>query len=625
MRIVLAPLLLAFSEALLWGTIVATPQVSPVSPQPVGTPVLITFGATDTGPGPINYRLEVSPPGSTYQIVHDFNMVPSFSWAQNLAEGTYQLRVTARDNGSGESSQTVISYVITSRVTGTQSVVSPTNHPLVALFSAPACPVGGTMQIAFNQNNTANLFLTSSKPCGSGSMNFLVAGLYPKTVYDMNWLVTNNGVTTKGKGIQFTAGTLPASFNLANLTIPVPSTSATSAKEKILLSGFADATVPYATDLYGNVLWFYNGPSTFVQLQRLLPGGTLMICVGLQNAWTGSGVWGNQSKYQVLRETDLAGNVVRETNVDRINEQLPSGEPSITTFNHDAVRLPNGHTLALASTQHIYPANTQGNAKPIAILGNTILDLDTNFQLTWYWNSFEHASGGGQLDLSRPAVLGETCRYNANHSTGLGCPPVLLTNPANDWLHGNSLQYEPDGSILLSLRHQDWVVDIDYGNGTGTGNVLWRLGPDGDFSMQTGGQYPWFSHQHDPEFVLGAMTSFTVFDNGNTRIATYGGDSRGLVLNVDIPDRTANVAYSVDTGVNSVALGSAQLLSNGDYMFLAGDDLTTNAPNETSWSNEYSPSGTVTYSVEAVSSSYRSFRVPDLYTPPNGAGTNVSQ
>jgi len=45
------------------ATITATPTVSPLGPQPVYTPVTITFGATDTGPGPVNYRVAVAAPG----------------------------------------------------------------------------------------------------------------------------------------------------------------------------------------------------------------------------------------------------------------------------------------------------------------------------------------------------------------------------------------------------------------------------------------------------------------------------------------------------------------------------------------------------------------------------------
>lgn len=609
------------------ATITATPTISPspASMQPVYTPVTITFGANDTGPGPVNYSLAVAPPGGTFQMVHDFNLQPSWIWAQNLVEGTYQLQITARDNTTGEQNSVIIPYTITSRVTGGAAVVTATSHPLVALFSAPACPAGSTMQVEFFPQGKINLSSsTDSRPCGSGSMNFLIGGMYGSTTYDMNYLVTTNGVTTQGpQALQFTTG-VPSSAHLIKDFVSVPASSATSLKEKIVLTAYSYPYVARASGLDGKLLWYYAGERPLqTEIHRLLPGGTTLNITGGADSTTGSGLWGAQIKQQLLQEVDLVGNIVRETNVDRINEQLPSSA-AIDCFDHDSIKLPNGHTLAIATNQQIFPAGTQGNAAPISIIGRVLLDLDQNLQVAWYWNAFDHDSGTGQLLITRPATLGEACAYNTKGISPIGCPPVLLTSPANDWLHANTIQYEPDGSLMISLRHQDWLIDIDYANGTGTGNILWIMGQDGDFTMQTPGQYPWFSHQHDAEFTLGGMTSLTLVDNGNVRIAQYGGDSRGMVLNVDIPNRTVAWNFVPDLGVFSHAFGSAQLLSNGDYMFLAGKVIASISPlKELEFSNEYATSGTLTYQQGADYNAYRAFRLGNLYSPPNGAGVNL--
>jgi arylsulfate sulfotransferase len=603
------------------ATITATPMISPASTQPVYTPVTITFGANDTGPGPVNYSLAVAPPGGTFQLIHDFNLEPSFVWAQNLVEGAYQLQITARDNTSGEQNSVIIPYTITSRITK-GAVVTATSHPLVALFSAPACPAGSTMQVVFYPEGKTNLAsATDSRPCVTGSMNFLIGGLYPNMPYLMNYLVTTNGVTKDGpKAIPFTTGAIPSGTNIIKSFLKEAPSTATALADKILLTGCSLAYLPYATDLVGNPLWYYGGSEPIDEVDRLLPGGTLLVVGGGPNSSTGSGLWGLQTYFQVMREIDLVGNTVRETNVDRVNEQLPLGA-AVTDFNHEVIQLPNGHILAIASNQQIFPAGTQGNSAPISIIGDVIVDLDTNLQVAWYWNAFDHDSGSGQLSISRPATLGETCSYNAKGIAQLGCPPVLLTSPSNDWLHGNSLQYQSDGSILMSLRHQDWLIDIDYANGTGAGDIFWRMGLDGDFTMLTTGQYPWFSHQHDAEFTLGGETSLTVLDNGDVRIKEYGGHSRGMVLNVDIPNMTVSNAVAQDLGVYSLAEGSAQLLANGDYMFLAADVPYKSGVVELS--NEYTTGGTMTYSEGALTGAYRAFRVPNLYSAPNGAGVNV--
>jgi hypothetical protein len=164
--------------------------------------------------------------------------------------------------------------------------------------------------------------------------------------------------------------------------------------------------------------------------------------------------------------------------------------------------------------------------------------------VVWYFDAFEHASGAPQLDIKRAAVLGETCAANQS-----GCPQGFLLGDgiaslAKDWLHANSVYYWPapqDGSakgdLIWSSRHQDFVMRVDYQDGTGTGNILWRMGNQGDFALNNvnNDRWPWFSHQH--EAGIEANGDLTVFDNGNTRVAQLGGgcgpndcDSRGMSL-----------------------------------------------------------------------------------------------
>ena len=41
-----------------------------------------------------------------------------------------------------------------------------------------------------------------------------------------------------------------------------------------------------------------------------------------------------------------------------------------------------------------------------------------------------------------------------------------VTTLAKDWLHTNSIAYSPaDGNLLISMRHQDWVLKLDYRDG----------------------------------------------------------------------------------------------------------------------------------------------------------------
>jgi hypothetical protein len=270
------------------------------------------------------------------------------------------------------------------------------------------------------------------------------------------------------------------------------------------------------------------------------------------------------------------------------------------------VRLPNGHTLTLGTTERLL-TNVQGPGT-VDVLGDVILDLDQNFQVTWTWNSFDF------LPNSRKAVMGETC-------TSLSCGPVYLASVANDWTHFNSIFYMPkDGSLVVSARNQDWILKINYQSGTGDGSLIWKLGRQGDFAMVSSDPWPWFSHQHDVEFD---GTNYDMFDDGNTRVAwTGGGNSRGYVLSVDETAMTATPVLLSDLGAFSQWWGSAQRLSNGNYHFLnpclgpAGSTVTpclNNPGIHTSTSVEVQPDGTKNYTILWNSWAYRSFRLSSLY------------
>jgi len=170
--------------------------------------------------------------------------------------------------------------------------------------------------------------------------------------------------------------------------------------------------------------------------------------------------------------------------------------------------------------------------------------------------------------------------------------------------------------LLVSLRDQNWVVKIDWESGTGTGNILWRLGVDGNFTPEgvTGITYPWFSGQHDAGFVNNEETTFLVFDDGTTRVEQYGGDSRGQVWNINQTTMEATLELNQDLGAFSPSLGSAQLLQKGDYLFMSGNIMLGNGTIQVE-SLEYTPTGTNVYDLQSEGSSacYRGWRMTDLY------------
>jgi hypothetical protein len=306
---------------------------------------------------------------------------------------------------------------------------------------------------------------------------------------------------------------------------------------------------------------------------------------------------------QAIRKFDLVGMTVLETNPERVNEQLAAlGKPPISGFHHEVRTLSGGRIAALAVIEQMV-TDKQGPGT-VDVLGDMIVVLDKNLNVVWTWNTFDW------LDVSRKAVLGEVCGVG-----GGGCPPFYLATNANDWTHGNAIQQTPDGQLLYSSRHQDWLIEIAYANGAGDGHILWRLGKDGDFTWNSSDPFPWFSHQHDGNFETADPNRLIVFDDGNTRLSQTGVKmSRGQVLELDPNNFTVNFVLNADLGVFSAAVGSAQHLRDGNYHFDAGYVIQ---PDNTlaAYSIEVSHTGKVTYEIMQNTLIYRSFRMTNLYTP----------
>jgi len=650
---------------------------SAASPQVVGTAIAWTARATDSGAGPLTFQFNVQPPGgSSFVMIKDFNVgtkkagfwtSPAFHWVPTGVEGIYQIKVVVKDFGTGETASKIKAFQVAPLVTGATPVVVATANPLVALFSAPACPKGSSMRVSFQpQSNSVPAAATNWVPCApERTLTFEIAGMYPSTAYNMFSQTETNGNMVNGSPVPFTTGAIPTGIPLPKFKSNVkigPNTDTTDGM--ILLDEVQFGDNPQypdlATDLSGNVVWYYNPPQSIV-LARPLPNGTFLAIESNGPAWNPHAI-----RAQYLRQIDWAGNIVKETNTgvlqqellkmgatdaqpcDKIASPAPVGSACLGAFHHDAIQtLPNGYTLALADIEKIFPAGTQPDSSslPQDIVGDILVVLDTNWQAVWYFDTFDHDMGAPQLDIHRPAVLNETCIVNQG-----GCPPIQLLSSgaapaAHDWLHMNALYYWPatqdgvsKGDLIISSRHQDFVMKIDYRDMAGTGNILWRMGPGGDFTFNNTNMdpWPWFSHQHEVGIENGGMGPMTLFDNGDTRISAPGAStggtpglgtacgpndcySRGMALTVDEATMQVTPMMSQDLGVYSGADGSAQLLADGNYFFLPA--VVIKGPNNAFCQSIeiYPTAGTVNGTQVLnlqTAESYRAWQMPSLYDPP---------
>ena len=569
--------MMAVSSAAMAVTL--TPSLA--SPAAVGTMITWSASIPDSATGMTWYRFRVREVGGDYTMIRDYSPISSLDWTAADHEGLYEMEVSAKNRQTGEVTTSSSVYRMLSRVSSESPVISPTAHPLVFLYSA-LCPGGSQMKVQF-QARDGVIQETPSKPCQTGrSMNFYLAGLRSNTAYSARHVIDAAGQVTTGPDILF--GMSQDVGGLFTETVLQPPAAGVSSP--ILLGSSLSGAV--AHDLEGNVVWYSN--NGIYTVTRAEDGGYFWGTIESQQL---------DVSQQVIRKFDLVGMTVLETNAARVNEQLAAlGKRPITGFHHEARTLPDGRIAALAGVEQIL-TDVQGPG-PVDVLGDMIVILDNNLNVVWTWDAFDH------LDVTRKAVLGETCGPVS------ACAPFYLAKGANDWTHGNALQQTPDGELLYSSRHQDWLIKVSYQKGKGDGHVIWRLGKGGDFQFNSTDPWPWFSHQHDGNFEFSDPTALLVFDDGNTRVGSIRGNSRGQVLRLDEQNRTVSFILNADLGVYSFAVGSAQLLPDHNYHFDAGFVAEGKG---VAYSIEVDGSGSVVYKAKANAILYRTFRMTNLYTP----------
>ncbi len=479
--------------------------------------------------------------------------------------------------------------------------VSTTNNPMVAQYSI-TIPAGSYVKIEFGPDTSYGRD-TWMQPAGAAGVpvDVLVAGMRAFSTYHMRADVALPG------GVPFidsdhtfqTQG--PSPTRIPAMTVTTASNLTPAAGIELLdLLGSSGSTLLHAvaTDLQGSLIWYYDFDDQDGNLIcnpiKLLPNGHLMLVLGVAvNAVIGN----SYDDLSVLREIDLAGNTIQEISIPELNQKL-AADLGVTwtasTMHHDFAYTSEGpakgHVILIVN--HVEQINGS------AVLGDALVDLDQNFNPVWVWDTFDH------LDVNRRPL------------------------DAFDWTHSNGVVYSPDdGNLLFSMRDQSWVIKIDYEDGRGSGNVLWRFGYEGDFTMQNGGSADWAYGQHYP-IILSPNSTGTfklgVFDNGNNRVFNDGticGTTGAApcystvpIFGIDENNMTSQVLWRDDLSpVYAAFLGSMQVLKNDDVTFDIGPyTLNPHSARFVEVTQEANPQ--VVWQLDVADEwAYRAERLPSLY------------
>ena len=527
------------------AVITITPQVAAVAAGQA-----FQFSATSSDGGAIQWS--VSGDGSISQTGL-YTAPASVSQSENIT-----VTAALASNPTQDYATAVVSVVQPGKI----ACPGTTGNPQVAQYTV-YMPASAQVSVQFGVTPSygLNTWQLPTPSSNGGQVQLWVAGMLGNTTYHMRGhAVLANGAVFNDIDQVCTTGTPPptSAVQVTSIGSPQPGIEMWNT-----VLPAADTQV-FATDLQGNVIWTYAYQHTvedIVQGVQLLPNGDLLMIISYLSSLNYAN---GSSLINEVREIDLAGNTVRSVTVADVDRKL-AASPSLhdaqgvaynfKSFHHDVLVLPNGHWVILADYAKGY-SNLTGISGNTVVLGDAIVDVDANGNPDWVWNAFDN------LDVNR--------------------------HPMNfpDWTHSNNMLYSADDhNLLLSIRHQNWIVKIEFLDGTGSGKILWRLGKDGDFTLVNGTDpTDWFYAQHGMNYATANTTGdfrLVMMDNGNDRFfpnsqvicnpfqpplpsTCY---STVPLLEINESARTATLLQHYMPGPADFSYfgGNAELLANGDY------------------------------------------------------------
>lgn len=334
----------------------------------------------------------------------------------------------------------------------------------------------------------------------------------------------------------------PQSFSTAPLSDDFPPISVTRSMPELMQPGVTlfstyrwapetdhEWSMLIAVDEAGEVVWYHKPTLITLPLRHLNNGKLLYNYANL-----------------VIRQIDMMGEELASFNA--IAQGLDS-------YHHDVVDLPDGHFLTLSTELKEvdgYPKEG-GGTETYQVVSDLIVELD----------------GDGQLIRSTPLFgLLDPLHMGVGFHDPFWAINYLTTENVKDWSHSNSLIYQAeDDSFIVSVRHFNRLLKFD----RASGDLIWEMGPGGDFSMLDDGR--WHYHQHAPKRLENGH--LLLYDNGNTRDGLEPGE---------LP-HTRVVEYAVDESNMSVEqvweyrgeqpyfaqfVGDVNRLANGNTLIVDG-------------------------------------------------------
>jgi len=375
-----------------------------------------------------------------------------------------------------------------------------------------------------------------------------ILGLLPETSYLLQVVAYGSGQVTDGDTLTVGTAMLPA-----DLPRYVASGSDPSPGYVVFAAGLYGLVI----DNTGRVVWYRSFPNGLGLNFEVQPTG----------------------RYYAHPPTPAVGDIEPWVEID------PFGDVT-RTFGcvgglqsrfHDLIAEPDGAYWVMCDEIRTMDLSSLGGVADAQVMGTVVQHVSAAGALLFQWNPFDHFE---ITDLE----------------------PASRTGKNVNWTHGNSLDLDPDGNLVVSFRSLSEITKID----TKTGAILWRMG----------GLKNQFAFQDAPTPAFAFQHGLRVPGAGRLLLLDNMGDAAGSWAERYVYDEALHTArmvgsYGSDPPVTASLGGSTQNLPGGRALVSYGPAGRV---------EEYDAAGQVVWRIEGNPGYvFRAQRIWSLYRPGVGS------
>ena len=429
------------------------------------------------------------------------------------------------------------------------AVVEPNPHNVLSATVSVHVRHADSVAVKFELPGAEDRGTTPPMPAIDGSAVVPVLGLLPERGYLLRPVVYGAGGTVTGEPLELSTGSLPSD-------LPVYTAQGEDPSPGYVV--FAAGPYGLVIDNTGRVVWyrrFPNGPGLNFMAQ---PNGR----------YVARPTTPDPTDLDLWVELDALGNVTRMLGCAH------GLQPRL----HDLIAEPDGSYWIMCDESRTMDLSSRDGVENALVTGTVIQHVSATGVPLFHWSPFDHFA---ITDVDLP----------------------LRTGAVVNWTHGNAIDLDAAGNLIVSFRNLGEVTKIE----VPTGRVLWRMGGLRNQFTLIGTANPPFAQQHGARAY--APSALLILDNVGDR-----DQSRAERYALDETTRTARLARSYGSSPPVVTQigGSVQDLPGGRTLVSFGT---------TGRVEEYDATGQVVWRITGNAGYvFRAQRIRSLYHP--GVGTS---